>query len=164
MMKLRLLLKTFFSDPVEPIHPNYNLEAVKKDLWQVLQIAPSEANSVRQAIINGDLDGGFYIGECCCIKGIIAKSLGIPVKKLDQSLGISLNHRSYLENFLFNIMEGDTPETNAYSRAILEWCNEFIAEQEAVKLRLAVEADIEEVLAQVLPVDEEAKEQELTSV
>lgn len=163
MMKLKQLLKTFFSDPVEPIHPSYNLEAVKRDLWQVLQIAPSEAKSVRQAIMQGDVDGGFYIGECCCIKGIIAKSLGVPVKSLDQSYGIGLNRRSYMENFLFNIMEGDTPETNSYSRAILQWCDEFIAEQGAIKLRQAVQADIEEILAQSLPVNEKLEERELTS-
>lgn len=153
-MKLKQLLKTFFSDPVEPIHPNYNLEAVKQDLWQVLQIAPAEAKSVRQAIIQGDVDGGYYIGDCCCIKGIMAKSLGIPVQELNRSYGIGLNRRSYLENFLFNIMEGDTPESNSYSRAILQWCDQFIAEQNALKLRQAVQAGIEEVLASVLPVED----------
>lgn len=150
MKRLRQLLKTFFSDPVEPIHPSYNLAAVKKELWQVLQLAPSEAKAVRQAILNGDVDGGYYIGECCCIKGIMAKSLGIPVKQLEESCGIGLDRRSYLENFLFNILDGDTPESSAYSRAILNWCDEFIAEQKALQLRQAVEADIEEVLAAVM--------------
>jgi hypothetical protein len=151
MGRLKLLLKTFFSDPVEPIPPSYNQEAVKKELFEVLSIAPEEAKSVRQAIVAGEVDGGYYIGECCCIKGIIAAKLGIPVKNLEESYGIGLNHRSYLENFLFNIVEGDTPESSAFSRAILEWSDEFIAAQNALKLRQAVEAGIEEVLGSVLP-------------
>ncbi len=167
MRRLKLLFKTFFRDPIEPIPPAYNLAAVKKELWEVLSIAPAEAKSVRQAIIAGDVDGGYYIGECCCIKGIIAAKLGIPVKNLEESYGIGLNNRSYLENFLFNIVEGDTPESSAFSRAILQWCDEFIAEQNALKLRQAVEADIEEVLAFAMPEPEAkaepAPEREITS-
>lgn len=151
MRRLKLLFKTFFSDPVEPIPPSYNLAAVKKELWEVLSIAPDEAKAVRQAVISGDIDGGYYIGECCCIKGIIAAKLGIPVKNLEEAYGIGLNQRSSLENFLFNIVEGDTPESSAFSRALLEWCDEFIAEQKALKLRRAVEADLEEVLAAAIP-------------
>lgn len=167
MQRLKLLFKTFFSDPVEPIPLSYNLAAVKKELFEVLSIAPEEARSVRQAIIAGDVDGGYYIGECCCIKGIIAAKLGIPVKNLEQTYGIGLNQRSYLENFLFNIVEGDTPESSAFSRAILEWCDEFIAAQNALKLRRAVEADIAEVLAAAMSAPEPeaapAPEREMTS-
>jgi hypothetical protein len=165
MNRIKLLIKTFFSEPVEPIPPSYNLAAVKKELWEVLNIAPEEAKAVRQAVIAGDIDGGYYIGECCCIKGIIAAKLGIPVKNLEAAYGIGLNERSYLENFLFNIVEGDAPESSAFSRALLEWCDEFIAEQKALKLRRAVEADLEEVLAAAMPrlEKEQTPEKEITS-
>jgi hypothetical protein len=143
----------FFAPPSDVIHPVYDLKAVKKDLWQVLQAAPWEAELVRLAIIEGEVDGSSYNGECCCIKGIIARNLGVPVKKLKQLFGISLNPTSPLEIFLFNLTEGDTPETSQYSWQMLKWLDEFIAgweSQKAARLREAVNADLEEVLAAAL--------------
>ncbi|MDB5081890.1 MAG: hypothetical protein JWP00_3814 [Chloroflexi bacterium] len=144
------------------IPSKYNLEAVKRDLWKVLEAAPHEVPAIRQAIIEGEVDGGFYRGECCCIIGILSKNLGVPVMSLSQAYGILPDPHSPMEIFLYNIVEGDTPETSVYSRAVLNWCDEFLAElpaRQAARLQEAVQADIEAILADVLP--GEAGEREL---
>lgn len=151
----------FFTPPSNAIHPFYNLAAVKKDLCQVLQAAPWEAGPVRRAIIEGEVDGSSYKGECCCVKGIIANDLGVPVKKLDQLFGITLNPTSPLEIFLINLMEGDTPETSEYSRQMLEWLDEFIGQwetQKAARFQEAVETGIEEALTAALATPVEQSE------
>jgi hypothetical protein len=130
----------------------FDLAAVKQDLHKVLELAPWEAESVRLAVIQGKVDGRTYGGECCCVKGIIAQNLGIETSQINRFYGIMPDAHSPMEEFLYNIVPGDTPETSAYSKFILDCLDEFIAEQAALsagKLEEAVQAGLEEALAAV---------------
>jgi hypothetical protein len=153
------------------LKPEFDLAAVKQDLHKVLEMAPWETESVRLAVIEGKINGMRYTGTCCCIKGIIAQNLGVLVSEMPKFYGIMPDAHSPMEEFLYSIMPGDTPETSAYSKFILDCLEEFIAEQEALsagKLQEAVQAGLEEALAAVAgtlpPVVNQVEEAELVAI
>lgn len=135
------------------------LAPVKADLFAILDKAPWEAYAVRQAVIKGQIDGTKYKGDCCCIKGIIAKNAGLTIGKLgtydsplfESTYGIKLGlFSSPLEQYIVDIRPGQTPENDERCKQLLAWLNEYIAEQKAKKaasLDAKVMAGLDEVLA-----------------
>jgi hypothetical protein len=79
---------------------------------------------LRQAIVEGRVDGSTYSGACACLCGTIANVRGASPYELQ---GIQADSDSMAERFFMGIRKGDTPETNAASRMVLQWVDEFIA-------------------------------------
>ncbi len=150
------------------------LAPVKEDFFAILDKAPWEAYAVRQAVIKGQIYGKTYFGECCCIKGIIAKDLGMPLGEAffsEESMvtftrvyDIPLSaSKSPLEQYIIDIRPGHTPENNEQCRQLLVWLDEYITGLEvkqAANLEAKVHAGLEEVLA-TLPAAEEGVVSEL---
>lgn len=151
------------------ISQEYDLGEVKTDLFKVLNTAPWEAEAVRIALTKGEIAGYKYGGRCCCIKGIIAKNLGISISELNKFYGIKPDAMSPMEAFLVNIWPSDKPENSAYAKFIMDCLDEFIAgldAKQAANLGASVQAGLDEVLAGAceLPVVEEKSVPELVQV
>ncbi len=96
-----------------------NLSDAKKDLLSVLSQFPNEVPALRAAIVQGTINGAVYEGECCCLKGTIAKAKGVHYTECTPCSG------DPAERLFLAIQEGDTPETNPVSKIALEWLDEW---------------------------------------
>jgi hypothetical protein len=63
-------------DPASPLYP------IKLDLWAVLDQAPAEVQGLRQALVEGQVDGSTYTGRCACLVGTIANIRKIDIEEL----------------------------------------------------------------------------------
>jgi hypothetical protein len=127
----------------------FDLAAVKEDFLNVVSKLPDEVPYLRQALLEGRIDGMAYCGECACLKGTLArKAFGDTFKTTSQAVGymqVALGIRcgitdSQAEQFFYHIQEGDTPATNPYSAVVLDLLDEFLVDVARVeKPQLALE-------------------------
>jgi uncharacterized protein YjbI with pentapeptide repeats len=101
-----------------------DLRVCRDDFWAVLCSAPREAFALRQALIDGKVDGSTYSGECACLVGTLAKARHCSY---DAIPGLRPDGGGPAERFFLAIRKGDTPETNQASKLALEWTDEWIA-------------------------------------
>ena len=99
-----------------------DLGLFKKDFFDVLLRAIPEINNLKNALINGKIDGSAYTGECACLCGTLEKSDSIEIKKRIYDLRDSSRP---IEIFFTLIRPGDTPENNYPAKVVLEWIEEF---------------------------------------
>ena len=101
-----------------------DLQPVRDDFYAVLSAAPAEVEGLRAAIAEGRIDGSNYEGECACLVGTIAKVANCKFNAIE---GLRPNSDRLAERFFLGIGEGDTPETNQFSKLALEWTDEWLA-------------------------------------
>ena len=97
--------------------------SIKADVWGLLLHAIPEIPALRQAIIDGKVNGSAYEGECACLCGTIANTRGCNYKDL---AGITPNSSRPAEAYFAGVKKGDTPETNSISKEILGWIDELL--------------------------------------
>ncbi|SEO78942.1 pentapeptide repeat-containing protein [Nitrosovibrio sp. Nv6] len=100
-----------------------DLTPIRDDLWSVLAAVPREVAGLRQALIDGRVDGSTYEGECACLVGTIAN---IRQEKYNDLGALKPNSSRPIERFFMGINKGDTPETNQASALALQWTDEFL--------------------------------------
>ena len=96
---------------------------IRDDIWAVLSCAPSEVEGLRQALIDGNIDGSHYTGKCVCLVGTIANVRGCSYEKLG---ALKPDSGRASERFFMGINKGDTPETNKISKQALIWIDEWL--------------------------------------
>jgi len=101
-----------------------NLTKIRDDFWAVLCSAPREVPFLRDALINGRVDGTTYSGVCACLVGTIANARHTQHTNLD---GLIPNAERAAERFFLAIREGDTPESNIFSKKAVEWVDQWFA-------------------------------------
>ncbi len=99
-----------------------NLEPIKQDMFLLLSHAKDEIPNLKKAIEKGKIDGSTYEGECACLCGTLEKSTNQDI--VNKIFDLRNNYRP-IERFFLPIKEGDTPETNQFSKRALEWIEEF---------------------------------------
>lgn len=104
-----------------------NLTPIKSDLWTVLSAAPAEVRELRQALIEGRVDGSCYEGECACLVGTIANIRHTTYRDMP---GIIPDSNRPIERFFLGISKGDTPATNQCSALVVEWIDEWLTHTE----------------------------------
>lgn len=128
-------------DGAEMLGANFNgadlrtadLRRIKHDVDRVLREATQHSEGLEEllylaaAIEDGRIVGTVYQGECCCLVGTLAKSMGVGHTKI---LGLTPDVFSYAEVFFMGIKKGDTPATSQISSIASEWVGEFIAKRE----------------------------------
>ena len=77
---------------------------------------------LRQAIIDGKVDGTFYEGKCACLCGTIANKRGCKYTELQ---GIIPKASRPAEAFFTNVKKGDTPENSQVAKIVVEWIDEL---------------------------------------
>ncbi len=99
-----------------------DLRVIKHDIWGVLLQSRAEVPFLRQALLEGKVDGSVYQGECSCLCGTLAKAQG----KTDGSTLPFANASSPAERWFLAIRKGDTPENNPVAKLALQWVDEFL--------------------------------------
>ena len=99
-----------------------NLTAIKADFFEILSKAPNEIGGLKQALINGNINGCAYEGDCCCLVGTIANVRGCNYTELE---GIIPNNSRPAERWFFGIKVGDTPKNSKIAKITLDWINEY---------------------------------------
>lgn len=105
-----------------------NLTPIRDDVWAVLSSAPEEVPALIDAIKNGKVDGSTYQGECACLVGTIANVRGVYYERLGS---LKPNSLRPAERFFMGISEGDTPETNQFSKIAYDWGKEWLDNMQA---------------------------------
>jgi len=105
-----------------------NLTPIRDDLWAVLSAAPAEVAGLRDAIVEGRIDGSTYEGDCACLVGTLAN---LRRCKYDALPTLTPNSARPIERFFLSIRKGDTPETSQFSKLALEWTDEWLANMRA---------------------------------
>ena len=95
----------------------------RDDLWAVLSGAPVEVAGLRQAIIDGRIDGSTYSGDCACLVGTIANLKKTDTDHLDF---IKPNSNRPAERFFMLINRGDKPDTSKWSEIALKWVDQWL--------------------------------------
>ena len=105
-----------------------DLTSIRDDIWAVLSGAPREVAALRQALIEGRVDGSSYRGECACLVGTLANAAKIDIGDMK---AITPNHNRPAERFFMGIKEGDTPQTCQTSKLALQWVDEWLENMQA---------------------------------
>ena len=100
-----------------------NLGYFKTDILDILLRAPKEIAGLKQALIDGKVDGSVYEGECACLVGTIANIRGVQYDTLAN--GIKPNSRRPAEQWFMSIKKGDTPESSSFVKLTVEWIEEY---------------------------------------
>ena len=99
-----------------------NLSDIKHDLWAVLCTSPLEVEGLRQALLDGKVDGSTYDGECACLVGTIAN---IKKCKYDAIPSLKPDSDRPAERFFLAIKKGDTPKKSQFAKLAVEWIEEW---------------------------------------
>ncbi|TBG37135.1 pentapeptide repeat-containing protein [Rhizobium leguminosarum] len=100
-----------------------DLRYIKHDIWGVLLNAIPEVPALRQALVDGKVDGSQYSGECACLCGTIAN---VRHCNYSNMAGIQANANSLAERFFLAIRPGCTPENHQPAKLVVEWIDEFM--------------------------------------
>lgn len=101
-----------------------NLRHIRADFFDVLLRAPHEVPALRDALVEGRVNGSTYEGECACLVGTIANARGVRFNDLGHGLTPCVTRPA--ERWFLGIQRGDTPDTNQISRITVEWVDEFL--------------------------------------
>lgn len=105
-----------------------DLEFIRDDIWAVLSSSPKEVAGLRQALIDGKVDGSTYVGDCACLVGTIAN---VRKCSIDELPILKKNPTRAAERFFMGIKKGDKPKTNQVSKLALQWVDEWLENMKA---------------------------------
>ena len=100
-----------------------DLKGPKEDFFKVLDTSPNEVAGLRQAMINGKINGNQYEGECACLVGTIAK---ISNCKFNNMSNLKPNSDRPAEIWFLMFRPGHTPENHAGMKKTLGWLDEWV--------------------------------------
>lgn len=115
------------------------------DIISVLETSPREVTGLLKLVESGEINGRLYEGECKCLLGTLTH-LKLGDAALNKEWGSydrgdqvykcmlqqisdtirSVNYTSPAERWFTYIGQGDTPETNTYSRLVAQWIREWL--------------------------------------
>jgi uncharacterized protein YjbI with pentapeptide repeats len=103
-----------------------DLSGIKADFYEVLDKAKPEIEGLKQALLEGRVEGTVYEGECACLVGTIANLKGVDYKEMND---LSCNIDRPIERWFLAIQEGHTPYNNPVSFVTVEWIEEYLQKE-----------------------------------
>jgi hypothetical protein len=103
------------------------LEPIKKDFLSAILYLPGEIPFLRQALVDGRVDGSTYEGECACLAGTMAHATGLNWEEFQEEHLMPIGSGSPRERWFLAICQGDTPENNPVVAITLGWIDEALA-------------------------------------
>ncbi len=104
-----------------------DLDSIKHDVIAAILKLPNEIPFLRQAIVDGKIDGSTYRGECACLAGTMAHACDIDFTTFEQKRMFPIDVNSPRERWFLSIRKGDTPESNPASKITLGWVDEALS-------------------------------------
>jgi uncharacterized protein YjbI with pentapeptide repeats len=98
------------------------LESVKNDFFGRMLRQKNEVPFLKQAIIDGKINGSQYEGDCCCFVGTIAKAAHCNYKELPK---LKPDSDSPTEKWFMALRPGYTPANNSVAKITFDWIEEF---------------------------------------
>lgn len=95
-----------------------DLKPIRDDFWAVLSASPAEVRGLRQALLDGRVNGSAYAGECACLVGTLAN---VRHCAYDAIPGLRPNPLRPAERFFLAIRQGDTPDNSQFAKLAVEW-------------------------------------------
>ena len=123
-------MKFSLDDETTP-HPDW-ITLCKVDFMNTVNLfrTNGEVQFLRQAIVEGRIDGTAYEGDCACLVGTLANARGKDYFDLCFDVGYRKSGYNPAEIWFWHIKEGDTPENNSFAKTALEWCDEMLAQEQ----------------------------------
>ncbi len=106
-----------------------NLSVIKADFFYVLLYGKNEIEFLKKNLIDGNIDGSTYEGECCCLSGTL-KNGAIINNGIEQDINVGKimacrKAERPAERWFLAIRKGDTPDKSQAAKITLEWIEEF---------------------------------------
>jgi hypothetical protein len=120
--------------------PRSPLNAIRADLWAILDEAPAEVGGLLLALRDGQVDGSTYEGSCRCLVGTIAAVRGCDYTDLEH---IVPDGERPAESWFMPIKPGDVPgdkperEGQFRTRLAMQWIGEWRESRERLVAVLA---------------------------
>lgn len=100
-----------------------DLTRAKRDFFLVLYTAPKEVAGLREALVEGRVNGSTYEGECACLVGTIANVRGVEYSTI---AGLEPDANRPAERLFLAVKKGDTPENHPVVKIVVEWIDEWM--------------------------------------
>jgi hypothetical protein len=102
--------------------PKEFIDHCSRDILFILSCLKSEVPALKQALIDGKVDGSQYRGDCVCLIGTLAKKTN--VHQVCETIPFyEKGTHNYGETWFLNIKRGDTTETNEFSAHAVKLCD-----------------------------------------
>jgi hypothetical protein len=101
-----------------------HLRSFRADFWEILLNTRNEVDGLRQSLVDGNVDGSTYTGDCCCLVGTIANVKGC---KYDSLINVVPDSSRPAEQWFAQIKKGDTPESSEIVKLTIAWIDQFDA-------------------------------------
>jgi hypothetical protein len=100
--------------------PEDFINQASRDMLFIFECLKTELPFLREKLLNGEVDGSQYEGECACLIGTLAKADG-GVDKVCKAIPyyVKGTHNAG-ENWFLNIRKGDTPKNNEFAKHVLK--------------------------------------------
>jgi hypothetical protein len=108
--------------------PTAYINECSRDILFILEHLKSEVPGLKKALLEGRVDGSQYEGKCACLIGTLGNVDGGVEKVCEAIPFYEKGTHNPGESFFLNICEGDTPETNSFSKHAVMLCDMVIGE------------------------------------
>jgi uncharacterized protein YjbI with pentapeptide repeats len=113
---------TFDSPSFISLKESGALEPIRCDFFGRMLILKKEVPALRQALVDGKVNGSAYEGECSCFMGTVANARHCKYNAIPE---LKPDINSDTERWFMAISKGDTPETSPIVKQTVEWIDEF---------------------------------------
>jgi hypothetical protein len=116
--------------------PESYINICSRDILFVLSHLKSEVPALRQAIVEGRVDGTQYEGDCACLIGSLANiSKKSTIKVCDVIPFYKMGLHNPGEQWFWQIRKGDTPENNTFAAHAVKLCDMVVPPMVPAKKR-----------------------------
>src|SRR3990167_170073 len=107
-----------------------DLGGTKADIFKVLDLAPKEVPGLRQALIDGRIDGSVYSGECACLIGTLANVRQCNYQDMG-ALKPQASRPAEKWFLMFRPSKYHTPDRHGGAKITLGWIDEWLKKNAA---------------------------------
>lgn len=112
--------------------PQSYVNICSRDMLFVFEYLKGELPGLRKALVEGKIDGTQYEGDCACLIGTLGKLDGGLKNVCSMIPYYEMGLHNPGEQWFFQIKEGDTPETNEFSKHAVMLIDMVLGKQKKV--------------------------------